>query len=122
MICAKLFLILSFFVLMDCKDPRTALYMDNGFDQTTVYPLSRQEKREVEHEILNLLGLSARPRHVTNSTLKGGSAPRFLLDVYKSMLDNPRSRSTRSEFNLGGRDLQSIDESDVIMSFSSLCK
>lgn len=84
--------------------------------------MSRQEKKDVEHEILNLLGLESRPKPVTNSKTLGSSAPKFLLDVYKSLLDSPSGRTTRSEFNLSGRDLHAIDESDAIMSFVSQSK
>lgn len=108
------------FLLCDCR--MSGLYIDNGVDQTIVQRfMTRQEKREVEHEILNLLGLQFRPRPANSKTL-GSSAPKFLLDVYKSLLDSPNSRSTRSEFNLSGRDLHAIDESDVIMTFTSNSK
>lgn len=108
------------FLLCDCR--MSGLYIDNGVDQTLVQRfMTRQEKREVEHEILNLLGLQYRPRPANSKTL-GSSAPKFLLDVYKSLLDSPNSRSTRSEFNLSGRDLHAIDESDVIMTFTSNSK
>lgn len=108
------------FPLCNCR--MSGLYIDNGVDQTIVQRfMTRQEKREVEHEILNLLGLQYRPRPANSKTL-GSSAPKFLLDVYKSLLDSPNSRSTRSEFNLSGRDLHAIDESDVIMTFTSNSK
>lgn len=104
----------------------SGLYIDNGIDQTIVQRfMTKQEKREVEHEILNLLGLQNRPRPVANSKTLGSSAPKFLLDVYKSLLDNSGSslsRTTRSEFYLSGRDLHAIDESDVIMTFTSNSK
>lgn len=101
----------------------SGLYIDNGVDQTIVQRfMTRQEKKEVEHEILNLLGLQNRPRPAASTKTLGSSAPKFLLDVYKSLLDTPCSRSTRSEFNLSGRDLHAIDESDVIMTFTSNSK
>ncbi|KAG8291315.1 protein 60A [Homalodisca vitripennis] len=112
---------LSFsYVLLMCNCRMSGLYIDNGIDQTLVQRfMTRQEKREVENEILNLLGLQNRPRPAANSKTLGSSAPKFLLDVYKSLLDSSVSRTTRSEFNLSGRDLHAIDESDVIMTFTS---
>ncbi|XP_073995241.1 TGF-beta family member glass bottom boat [Rhodnius prolixus] len=105
-----------------CSASSSGLYIDNGLDQTIVQrALSKQEKREVEHEILNLLGLPDRPRsrRLIGHKTVGGSAPKFLLNVYKSLLDSTLPRTTRSEFNLSEGDLHAIDESDVIMSFTS---
>lgn len=100
----------------------SGLYVDNGVDQTIIQrTLSTKEKQDVSHDLLNLLGLPLRPKHLfSNATSIEGSVPKFLMDIYRS-LDNPR-RTTRSEFNLGGKDLQSIDESDMIMGFSSRSK
>lgn len=89
----------------------SGLYVDNGVDRTEMArPLTLSERREVEHEILSLLGLPSRPSRAP----PGSAAPQFLLDVYKSMLDSPRG-----DLNLSGRDLNAIKESDVIMSFAS---
>lgn len=100
----------------------SGIYLDNGFDQTTIKKLlSKQEKREVEQEILNLLGLPTRPKPMMPVHLDK-SAPKFLLDVYQSLLDTDESRLTRSEFSVSGDDQKAIDESDVIMSFSSQSK
>lgn len=106
--------------VITCDASFSGLYIDNGLDQTVIQRfMTKQEKREVEHEILNLLGLPDRPKRVASTKTLGSSAPKFLLDVYKSLLDNPSSRSTRSEFNLSGRDLHAIDESDAIMTFTN---
>lgn len=118
-----LFCVLFLFSFTIIRARLSGLYIDNGVDQTLVQRvMTKQEKQDVEHEILNLLGLPNRPRPVANSKTLGSSAPKFLLDVYKSLLDNPSSRSTRSEFNLSGRDLHAIDESDAIMTFASHSK
>ncbi|PSN54809.1 Protein 60A [Blattella germanica] len=87
----------------------SGLYVDNGVDRTVMArSLSRSERQEVEHEILNLLGLPSRPARAPPNS----AAPQFLLDVYKSLLDE-------SNFNISGREQYAIHESDVIMSFTS---
>lgn len=41
----------------------SGLYVDNGVDQTIMHePITMDEAQEVEHEILELLGLPDRPR------------------------------------------------------------
>lgn len=112
--------------------PRSGVYIDNGYDQTSIeHLMTEKEKKEMEVEILNLLGLPHRPRKVNKSPLKK-SAPRFLLDIYKSLLvkddDDENFRSKRStddvddDINLSGEEQQQIDESDVIMTFESVSK
>ncbi|KYN44416.1 Protein 60A [Trachymyrmex septentrionalis] len=105
----------------------SGLYVDNGFDQTVVHRVvSQYEKREVEHEILNLLGLPDRPRNTIGRTPQvKRSAPKFLLDIYKNALgedeeEKPLARSHKAgEFDLSGQDLRAIDQSDVIMTFAA---
>ncbi|KYN10951.1 PREDICTED: protein 60A [Trachymyrmex cornetzi] len=105
----------------------SGLYVDNGFDQTVVHRVvSQREKREVEHEILNLLGLPDRPRNTIGRTPQvKRSAPKFLLDIYKNALgedeeEKPVARSHKAgEFDLSGQDLRAIDQSDVIMTFAA---
>lgn len=96
------------------------IYVDNGFDQTTMErALTKQEKREMELEILHLLGLPSRPKRGINAPLtKSGS--KFLMDVYKNLMDKENAREERSvDLNLSGEDEKAIDESDVIMTFES---
>lgn len=109
----------------------SGLYIDNGYDQTVIHRLvSQQEKRDVEHEILNLLGLPDRPKHVIHRPPQvKRSAPKFLLDIYKNALgeldenekpvDVKQQEGKHGEFNLSGQDLRAIDQSDVIMTFAS---
>lgn len=114
-----IFCLVPFFCVLCLVSARlSGIYYDNGVDQTVIQRfLTRQEKREVEHEMLTLLGLPSRPRPRQSLPVHlGSSAPKFLLDVYKS-LDNPTVRTVRSEFSLSGKDQQAIDESDIIMSF-----
>lgn len=103
----------------------SGLYVDNGFDQTVVHRVvSQREKRELEHEFLNLLGLPDRPRNVIGRPPQvKRSAPKFLLDIYKNTLDedeeeNSADHRKAGEFDLSRQDLKAIDQSDVIMSFT----
>ncbi|KAL0101698.1 hypothetical protein PUN28_019100 [Cardiocondyla obscurior] len=108
-------------------DRTSGLYVDNGFDQTIIHRVMNQrEKREVEHEILNLLGLPDRPRNVIGRPPQvKRSAPKFLLDIYKNALgedeeEKPMAhRHKAGEFDLSGQDLKAIDQSDVIMTFAA---
>ncbi|KAB0797560.1 hypothetical protein PPYR_08553 [Photinus pyralis] len=99
------------------------LYIDNGLDQTIIdRAMSTQEKHEMELEILNLLGLPNRPRRGINAPLRK-SAPRFLMDVYRSLMEKDEEgigRVDRSaDLYISGEEQTAIDESDVIMTFES---
>lgn len=74
----------------------------------------------MELEILNLLGLPNRPRRIKDSPLKK-SAPRFLLDVYKTLMEDENSREERS-VDFSGEEQNAIEKSDVIMTFESISK
>lgn len=106
-----------------CLSSPPGLYVDNGLDQTIIdMSLTKQEKREMELEILNLLGLPNRPRKINNPPLKK-SAPRFLMDVYKSLMEeqNENAREKRNaDLNLSGEEQNAIDKSDIIMTFESI--
>ncbi|XP_046401680.1 protein 60A-like isoform X2 [Ischnura elegans] len=106
-----------------CASP-SGLYVDNGLDSTVMHrSLSAREKQEVEHEILNLLGLPNRPqpkRRIANSARRGvgGSAPQFLLGLYEALGDEGLE-SAAPGLSLSGADIGAIDESDTIISFRS---
>lgn len=103
----------------------SGLYVDNGFDQTVIHRVvSQREKHEVEHEILNLLGLPDRPLNtISRPPQVKRSAPKFLLDIYKNALgkdeDEKAHRHKAGEFDLSRQDLKAIDQSDVIMTFAA---
>ncbi|GLV38626.1 glass bottom boat [Carabus blaptoides fortunei] len=80
--------------------------------------MTKEEQREVEYEILNMLGLPNRPRKKINAPLKK-SAPRFLMDVYKTLMDDSNRHTRSTELNLSGEEQQAIDESDIIMTFET---
>ncbi|OQR69214.1 bone morphogenetic protein 7-like [Tropilaelaps mercedesae] len=63
---------------------RAGFYADNGLDRTISYrSLPTQEKREMENEILNLLGLDHRPKPKIHQT--SNSAPKYLIDLYNQL-------------------------------------
>lgn len=99
----------------------SGLYIDNGVDQTIIHhSMTQDERKVVEVEILELLGLGERPRRARAPPLDR-SAPSFLLDVYKQLAEeHEQARPTRSsEMALTGDEQQAIDESDLIMTFQS---
>ncbi|EFA04645.1 glass bottom boat protein precursor [Tribolium castaneum] len=102
---------------------KAGIYIDNGLNQTVIdREMTTSEKQEMEMEILNLLGLPERPKRVSNSLKR--SAPKFLLDIYKSLMEEENEGHSRSErsadLNLSGDEQNAIDESDVIMTFESI--
>ncbi|MCI4391395.1 hypothetical protein PGIGA_G00133710 [Pangasianodon gigas] len=93
--------------------------------------LRTQEKREMQKEILSILGLSHRPRpHLWNG--KYNSAPLFMLDLYNAInveektkvdgiLDPYKSVFTSQEPQLATiQDNAYLNEADMVMSFVNL--
>lgn len=124
----SLVLCLLFVCVSVCfSHPPAGLYVDNGLDQTIIERImTKQERREMELEILNLLGLPNRPRRGVNAPLRK-SAPRFLMDVYRSLMEKDnedgKHRSERStDLYISGEEQNAIDESDIIMTFESISK
>ena len=123
----KKWIILVLMLVNEVSSERSSgIYVDNGYDQTIIHRvITQRERREVEHEILNLLGLPDRPKtlHYGRKPQVRRSAPKFLLDIYKNALDNDNehSHTTKApdQFGLTGQDLRAIDQSDVIMTFAA---
>lgn len=121
-------LILIFFVFATSA-ALSGFYYDNGVDQTIVHKhLNKREKKEMQSEILHLLGLQHRPRPVfSRKKFQVGSdlssAPRFLIDVYQSLIEEESGELKltpdliEKEFNVSDSDVSSMDQADTIMSF-----
>ncbi|KAL1423751.1 hypothetical protein MTO96_020815 [Rhipicephalus appendiculatus] len=99
-----------------------AYYADNGVDQTIIYrTLPKSERREMQQEILNLLGLDHRPKPKIHE--RRFSAPRYLLDLYNSFKDEDNgdihldAAKAHNEFITNNQSLRMINDSDVIISF-----
>lgn len=102
----------------------SGLYIDNGVDQTIMHHvLDENDRQEVEHEILELLGLPDRPKRKHGHPSLRKSAPQFLLDIYNRLLkeqnDGPSrvERSTGTDNLITDVDQKAIDQSDTIMTF-----
>ncbi|CAO1378765.1 unnamed protein product [Diamesa tonsa] len=102
----------------------SGIYVDNGHQTILNHQLTRDETHEVEHEILDLLGLPDRPRkrHIHPSLRK--SAPQFLLDIHKKLSSEQEDGNERAKRNtddneiyLSAADQIAIDQSDIIMTF-----
>ncbi len=92
----------------------SGIYVSNGKDQTILaQTLSEREKELFAREMLDVLGLPENPRKPKNSNLTN-SAPKFLIDIYKSLLTGARPIN---EFNLKAEDLRFVKQSDEIMTF-----
>lgn len=124
-------ILLTVFLITSCA-ALSGFYYDNGLDQTIVHKhLSKREKKEMQSEILHLLGLEHRPRPALVSPSNRrkeleknlSSAPRFLIDVYQSLTEEDsgdlklKPELIEREFNVSDSDVNSMDEADVIMSF-----
>jgi len=108
-------------------------YFDNGDDQTVLdEAMSSVEQEVMQEEILHLLGLHYRPASShRRSRLPGNSTvPTFMKDIYMSLLNEAGDSGeiknltfqnldslSESQFQIEDKDLQAINESDVIMSF-----
>merc|ERR1719167_118785 len=113
----------------------SGFYYDNAASEQTVLhsSLDPSEQQVLQEEILHLLGLNYRP-HSSNRrrTIKSANStvPTFMKDIYESLLneggeagelknltfDNLDSLQN-TQFQLQDKDLQAINESDIIMSF-----
>ena len=106
-------------VLVLCSTP---FYVDNGLQQTVILDnVSKKDTREIQIEILALLGLKSRPKSIIHNYTE--SAPIFMLDVYRYLTISESMLNADTEFHAGiyNDDFpvlpQEIEGSDVIMSF-----
>ncbi|GAB6029055.1 hypothetical protein CHUAL_004841 [Chamberlinius hualienensis] len=106
-------------------------YADNGIECHSVFPsISKKERREMQQEILSLLGLNHRPRPTPQGT--ENSAPKFMINLYKSFVkDSDEDEDDRHQHhyhheyllksgavgNLTEYSFGAVQESDMIMSF-----
>lgn len=124
-----LLLVWTFCVLADTVF--TNFTLDNEFHSSFIHRrLKSQERREMQREILSILGLPHRPR--PNIHGKHNAAPMFMLDLYNAMStggDEDRySYPYRPFFTTQGPPLASLqdnnflNDADMVMSFVNLGK
>ncbi|XP_052086249.1 bone morphogenetic protein 7-like [Mytilus californianus] len=102
-------------------------YIDNGVDQTEkLHEINPRSKRELQQEILTLLGLHHRPKPKVHTN--DYSAPRFMLDLYNTiagadgiLLDDTPSFRISGNISIGDI-IEPIQGADVIMSFVNRAK
>ncbi|GAV05701.1 hypothetical protein RvY_15793 [Ramazzottius varieornatus] len=131
----------SFFILTSCVSPLEdasdasasnsnsalgGLYADNGIDQTVIVaPLPREEKKHMQEELLELLGLHSRPRPQNQETSQ--AAPKYMLNLYESFVDEDSGllkvdgdkliRVRDRTLTENNASLNSMNEADEIISF-----
>lgn len=130
-------LLLLFLFSCQCVD-MSGFYYDNGKGQTVLQSrLDPREQEVMQEEILHLLGLNYRPHSSSSGSNKrranpssNSTVPTFMKDIYRSLLnevgDDGEIKNLTfqnldvlhdSQFHLEDKDLQAINESDIIMSF-----
>lgn len=87
--------------------------------------LRSQERREMQREILSILGLPHRPRPLVHT--KHDAAPMFMLDLYNTISTDtqPQSYSYKSVFQhqapmVTPQDNRFLSDADMVMSFVNL--
>ena len=80
-------IVLTFSVIAVLVDGlESSFYVDNDLQQTVrLDPLPVNDKKEMQQEILTLLGLHHRPKPVPH--VKQNSAPRFMMGLYQRIQD-----------------------------------
>nr|XP_061779435.1 bone morphogenetic protein 7-like [Nerophis lumbriciformis] len=87
--------------------------------------LRSQERRDMQREILSILGLPQRPRPSLVHSRHNAAAPMFMLDLYNTAAaDAPHSRYSRYNPHLASvvtlQDSRFLDDADMVMSFVNL--
>ncbi|KAL3887915.1 hypothetical protein ACJMK2_000300 [Sinanodonta woodiana] len=103
----------------------TVYKTDNGLEQTiAVNRMPSKERKELQQEILTLLGLHHRPNPVKNNVVEK-SAPRFMLQLYNKIRSNdddetPGVEPSRLQLAFNNTPVPDMNEligTDVIISF-----
>lgn len=89
--------------------------------------LRGQERRDIQREVLSILGLPHRPRPLTHT--KRNAAPAFMLDLYNTVSTEAEARGcsssravllSRASAGLSAQDSRLLDDADTVMSFMNL--
>jgi len=105
----------------------SAYYVDNGIGQMEkMHEMSSRDKRELQTEILTLLGLHQKPKPKSSTTTD--SAPTFMLSLYNSITSDNGVVKDDSTFHtshnvtVGDSVVQPIEGTDIIISFVNKAK
>lgn len=88
--------------------------------------LRSQERREMQREILSILGLPQRPRPQVPT--KHTAAPMFMMDLYNTISEDPELprfsyyRPVYHSSLVTPQDNRFLDDADTVMSFANLGK
>lgn len=87
--------------------------------------LRNQERREMQREILSILGLPHRPRPIVHT--KQNAAPMFMLGLYNTISTDAYSYykpvlPNQASPMVSAQDSRFLDDADMVMSFVNLCK
>ncbi|XP_014672753.1 PREDICTED: bone morphogenetic protein 7-like [Priapulus caudatus] len=127
-------------LLVICEASTAGFYSDNGVDQTIMYrSMPKQERNEMQQEILSLLGLHHRPNPASHAAnLTSYSAPRYMIDLYETLtgdeedvnletvkrryLPQPRERGELAQDYTFLTSSYFVQDADMIMSFVNQVK
>ncbi|XP_042901657.1 protein 60A [Parasteatoda tepidariorum] len=110
-LCLHIFVVIYVLIINEVFCLSGGFYADNGRQQSILLrPLRRKDKVELEHEILQLLGLHHRPNPKQHHDVHS-SAPKYLIDLYKKLQkEEINSKQLKKSQRL-------LAESDFIVSF-----
>lgn len=119
------------FLLVFCCFPlriwtvRSGIFVDNGIDQTVMdMEITDDEKRELKIKLLDFLGLPGYGRRTSKDEDLKKPAPRFLMDIYKSLMkeedDDGKRWKRDADLSFSKDEQNAIDVSDLIMTFESV--
>ncbi|XP_055039619.2 bone morphogenetic protein 7a [Misgurnus anguillicaudatus] len=109
---------------------RANFTLDNDIHSSFIQRrLKSQERREMQREILSILGLPHRPRPLVHE--RQTAAPMFMLDLYNAILEDRDQRSgylysyepvhtTPAPAMVSQQDSRFLDDADMVMSFVNL--
>ncbi|CAB3360076.1 Hypothetical predicted protein [Cloeon dipterum] len=120
MICFKAILLFGALISPLVTATISGVYEDTGIQNMLVRSLSQEEQTAVGGNVLQMMGLPEVPNGDQHGHDSQAAAPKFLLDVYKTLLDEEQHKSNRqTEFEMTMTDIHAMHESDVVMSFTT---
>lgn len=123
-------LLLWFYCVLATQIAFSNFSMDNEVRSSFIQRrLRSQERREMQREILSILGLPHRPRPQVHT--KHNAAPMFMMDLYNTISTDPEPPGyayykpvlpTQVSPMVTPQDSRFLDDADMVMSFVNLGK